>query len=377
MSKLFGIFIFSSATTHIHTSIFCHTQSLAPSLRVELKHYSQPSSRQTKPVFSSFGNIDEMQHDDGTFRQFTTSMSSWVYELGEGSTKNNLGRDQPSLLTMDFHLRRQYSSSHKIPQAINSNSIITAAETSASLLQPRQIARDLLNRMNSLPQHYPEGEFGNQGGSNLHNPSLQLDTEAPTAGFTFEFESEPIPAPILGSDGQIQGPSAPKNFTQATQLSQVSMSPENCTLADRVARPRDEQITSATPGTAPLQRVRINRRQTRIPWLHIDSSMTEAEQLRRAQRNQEMAEIDRAERRARNNASAAKARKAKIDKIATQEATILALRQHVEEQDERIERLKCELEGLRARLEESREKSAEPTPGVPTATESRRGICGA
>lgn len=125
-------------------------------------------------------------------------------------------------------------------------------------------------------------------------------------------------------------------------------------LAECVARPRDEQLTRPRDGDEPIQRLRINSRRSRPPYLPLEPGMTEEELLQRAMRNQEISELDRLDRRTRNNESARRTRERTKKTIADQAETIeqqntqiQALQSQVAEQQQEIFRLHANLDQQR------------------------------
>ncbi|ETS83148.1 hypothetical protein PFICI_05024 [Pestalotiopsis fici W106-1] len=112
-------------------------------------------------------------------------------------------------------------------------------------------------------------------------------------------------------------------------------------LAEAVARPRDEQLTLPRPGV-PLAGPRV-----KVPYLTIDDTMSREEQLRRAAHNQQISEVDRADRRARNNESARRNRErtkqAIVDaqaKVEEGQAKIKELEEKLVARDQEIKELK-------------------------------------
>lgn len=121
-------------------------------------------------------------------------------------------------------------------------------------------------------------------------------------------------------------------------------------IAEIVARPRDEQLTRPRDGEAPIQRVKINSRRSRPPYLPLEDGMNQEELLRRAMRNQEISELDRLDRRTRNNESARRTRERTRKTIADQAETIdqqtiqiLGLQGQVAAHQQEIQQLRMEL----------------------------------
>ncbi|KAK6085527.1 hypothetical protein SCUP515_00634 [Seiridium cupressi] len=126
------------------------------------------------------------------------------------------------------------------------------------------------------------------------------------------------------------------------------------TLAECVARPRDEQLTRPRDGESAIERVRINSRRSRPPYLPLEENMTEEEKMGRAIRNQEIAELDRLDRRTRNNESARRTRERTKNLIACQAQEIADKDGHIAELQLEIETQRKEIFRLREELGRAR-----------------------
>lgn len=122
------------------------------------------------------------------------------------------------------------------------------------------------------------------------------------------------------------------------------------TIAEIVARPRDEQLTRPREDESPIERVRINSRRSRPPYLPLEDGMNQEEILRRAMRNQEISELDRLDRRTRNNESARRTRERtrktiadQADTIEQQNTQIQGLQRQITSHQQEIQQLRLDL----------------------------------
>jgi hypothetical protein len=125
-------------------------------------------------------------------------------------------------------------------------------------------------------------------------------------------------------------------------------------LSACVARPRDQQLTRTRDGQAPLGRIRVNSRRTRLPYLEIDDSMDPYELMLRAAQNQSIAEIDRDEKRARNNESARRTRERTKKALTDQKDTIEKQAQLISDLQGQVGSFQREILRLQAEIEKLR-----------------------